>query len=67
MFKTYTGLKGYGFSFHETDIHSQNPLQPLTFLYDLISVLIEIQLLFCLIDGGKQEEMFFWDDFWGKI
>ena len=54
-------------AFTSTDLHSQNQLQPLTFLYDLISVLIKIQLLFCLIDGGKQEEMFFWDDFWGKI
>ena len=58
-------------AFTSTDLHSQNQLQPLTFLYDLISVLIKIQLLFCLIDicinGAKQEEMFFWDDFWGKI
>lgn len=50
-----------------TDLLSRNQLQPLTFLYDLISVLIKIQLLCCLIDGGKQEEMLFWDDFWGKI
>ena len=58
-------------AFTSTDLHSQNQLQLLTFLYDLISVLIKIQLLFCLIDscinGAKQEEMFFWDDFWGKI
>ena len=67
MFKTYTCLKGYGFNFHKYWFTLQNQLQPLTFLYDLISVLIKIQLLFCLIDGGKQEEMFFWDDFWGKI
>jgi len=50
-------------AFMSTDLLSRNQLQPLTFLYDLISVLIKIELLFCLIDGGKQEEMFFWGDF----
>lgn len=42
-----------------TDLLSQNQLQPLTFLYDLISVLIKIQLLFCLIDGGNKRKCSF--------
>ena len=42
-----------------TDLLSQNQLQPLTFLYDLISVLIKIQLLVCLIDGGNKRKCSF--------
>lgn len=65
MLKTYTGLKRYGFSLHGYRC-TISQLQPLTFLYDLIFLLIKIQPLFGL-ERGKQEEMFFWDDLCGKI
>ena len=42
-----------------TDLLSRNQLQPLTFLYDLISVLIKVQFLFCLIDGGNKKKCYF--------